>query len=488
MTRSGWAIAMSLLASGSLACGGDGGGADGGPGGDGGGPDSGLPSTVDPSNAFATEAQELSVPKSGLDEGFAQPSSSADYRYWTTMDIDGDRWPDIVQTGATDLAQSAWDADGSPYWKVFRGGGERWSAAAVEWRLSPSGTASGFYQPWVSGNGEWRTFDITGDQKPDLVHTGDPQTGGVWDREGDPHWKVYVNDGEGGFSKRAIEWPVPDSGTELGFVTSTYESATWHWATEEMDGDELPDLVQTADPATGKVWDDGGEPHWKVFRNNGDGFDRDPIIWPVPDSGTDGGFYSMQSTGTGRWRVMDIDDDERADLLQTSDPATGKVWDAGGEAHWKVFAGSDTGFAATPAKWPVPSSGLEDGFFDASSSSANRLWAMADIDGDGDPDLVQTGDVSHESRVWDASADPYWKVWRNQGGGFAAEVHRWRIPKSGTENGFYAVAASDGYTTWTMLDADNDRHQDLVQTEDPATGRVWDATGSPYWKVFRGVE
>ena len=96
--------------------------------------------------------------------------------------------------------------------------------------------------------------------------------------------------------------------------------------------------------------------------------------------------------------------------------------------------------------------------------------------------------MAHTSRVWDASGDPYWKVWRNEGAGFSAELYRWPVPKNGTEYGFYQVYAQDAYTTWMLIDADADGHPDLVQSEDPSTGTVWDATGSPYWKIFRGEE
>ena len=491
MITRGRALVIALLVWPAGACGGDddgGAGADGGASGEDGGADSGVPSTVDPSNQFSTTSEEWSVPESGLTEGFAQPSSFTSYRYWTTLDIDGDRRPDIVQTGSTDLTQSAWDAAGSPYWKVFLGGGDRWEGSALEWKVPPNGMSTGFYAASVTGGGEWRTIDLTGDGRPDLVQTSDPATGYVWDQGGNAYWKVFENDGEGGFARPALSWPVPDSGTSYGFNATSYASSYWHWATLDMDGDRKLDLVHTADPATGYVWDASGSPHWKVFRNTGEGFERQATIWPVPDSGTAGGFYAVSSASTPRWRVVDLDDDGRADLVQTSDPATGTVWDAAGEPYWKVFAGAGDGFAASADKWAVPPSGLDDGFFDVASATSYRYWSLTDIDGDRDLDLVQTGDVSHSYRVWDASGDPYWKVYRNQGGGFSAELHRWPIPKSGTDEGFYMVEGSASYTTWALLDADADGHPDLVQTEDPSTSYVWDATGAPYWKVFRGEE
>jgi len=483
MVRSDRALVVVLL--GAVACGGgDGSGADAGNG-DGGGADSGIPSTVNPSNRFALESLDWAVPGSGFDDGFVQPSSATSYRYWTTFDVDGDRRPDIVQTGATDLSQSAWDAAGSPYWKVYRGGDERWSAAAMQWKVPASGGSSGFFATSDSG---WQTFDLTGDGLPDLVQTADPATSYVWDLGGDPFWKVFVNDGEGGFAKQPMNWPVPDSGTSYGFHTPRYASSTWHWATMDIDGDRRADLVQTADPATGTIWDETGAPHWKVFRNTGDGFDREATVWSVPGSGTTGGFYTPVANTTYHWLIVDLDDDGHADLVQTADPATGSVWDVAGEPYWKLFAGEESGFAASPDEWSVPPNGLGEGFYDASSSSAYRRWSVIDIDGDRDLDLVQTGDVSHDYRVWDASGDPYWKVWRNTGAGFSAELYRWPVPRSGTEYGFFHAEFANQYMSWILLDADADGHPDLIETMDPSTGMVWDATGSPYWKIFRGVE
>jgi hypothetical protein len=490
MIRSVRALVVALLVSPAVACGGDdgdGSGADGGVGGGDGGPDSGVPSTVDPSNRFTPDSAEFAVPESGLDEGFVQTFSNTSYRYWTTMDLDGDHRVDIVQTGATDLTQSTWDAAGAPYWKVFLGGSERWNNSAMEWRVPANGLTSGFYAADAAGI-EWRTFDITGDGRPDLIHTSDPETGRVWDQGENAYWKVFANDGEGSFERPAINWPVPDSGTTEGFDTTSYDSTYLHWTTFDVDGDRKPDLVHTADPATGSVWDESGSPHWKVFRNSGDGFDRQATVWPVPESGISGGFYTAMAAGAGGWRVLDLDDDGNADLVQTSDPATGYVWDASGEPYWKVFAGDGESFATSPAKWAVPENGHEDGFFTTESGASYRLWSLVDIDGDRDLDLVQTGDVSHPARVWDASGDPYWKVYRNEGGGFSSELHRWPVPKSGTDEGFYDLASVGSYTTWALFDADADGHPDLVQTEDPATGTVWDASGAPYWKVFLGAE
>jgi hypothetical protein len=258
--------------------------------------------------------------------------------------------------------------------------------------------------------------------------------------------------------------------------------------TLDLDRDGRPDLIQTADPVTGRVWDETASPHWKVFLNEGPGFAAQATLWAVPPSGTSGGFFRVSATRVGgTWTLLDLDGDERLDLVQTEDPTTSEVWDAEGSPHWKVFAGGPAGFAATSTKWTVPPSGLPDGFWVAASDAPAREWKVLDLDGDGSLDLVQSGDTSHGYRVWDATGTPYWKLFRGDGDGFAVEPYRWPVPDSGTAEGFYAVDDEDGSAScWFTRDVDGDRRPDLIQTMDPATSRVWDATGTPYWKVFRG--
>jgi hypothetical protein len=134
----------------------------------------------------------------------------------------------------------------------------------------------------------------------------------------------------------------------------------------------------------------------------------------------------------------------------------------------------------------VPRSGLDDGFYAAGADTSYRHWSVLDIDGDGAADLVQSGDVSHPARIWDPSGEPYWKVFRNVGTGFDATLYRWSVPANGAE-GYHASRATVSYDHWLTRDVDGDGLVDLVHTADPATGRIWDASASPYWKVYRGA-
>jgi predicted secreted protein len=447
-----------------------------------------APMVVKPGTHFMDSASNWSVMPSGLSDGFADPSSNTSYRYWTTMDLNGDGHPDIVHTGDTAATASVWDAAGSPYWKVIFGSSTGWTATA-QWEVPLATHTGGYYT--ISSEGtysSWNLVDLTGDGRVDLVNTMDPATYDVWDETGSPYWKVYPNLGDS-FALAPINWPVPGTGIGEGFRNTSIRgglSGYLKYAVIDVNGDAKPDLAHTADPVNGYVWDKTGAPHWKVYLNQGNGFASVPNHWDVADNGTTYGFDWVRSAGD--WETIDLDADGQLDLVQTSDPVTGKVWDSAGSPYWKVFTGKQGQFSKTAAQWSVPPSGRQYGFHSTSYSYDYEHWTLLDIDGDAKLDLVQTGDTSHASRVWDASGDPYWKVFKNLGGEFSDELWRWSIPMSGTTAGYYRVGSgSADATAWFVNDANNDGRVDLIQTADPATGYVWDAAGSPYWKVFYGA-
>jgi len=438
-----------------------------------------------PATHFADQAENYPIPASGLSDGFGRSFSFASYRYWATIDLDGDRYLDIVHTSDTAFTARIWDATGTPYWKVYAGSATGWTLAAQNYAVPQPALTAGFYAVSLSNAGEWRTLDMNGDGRRDLVHTADPATNAVWDAAGSPHWKVFLGTASG-FDPTAIAWPVPVSGTTGGFYKATMSSASSQWVLLDITSDGKPDLIQTCDPATTRVWDSASAPHWKVYVNTGSSFESQATLWSVPQNGFIDGFYvTTMSSGVRQWSLVDLDADGRLDLVQTADTATGAVWDASGSPYWKLFRGTASGFASASMSWRVPSSGLSDGFFAAKSDASYRYWTLVDIDGDDDLDLVQTGDTSFAQRAWDASGSPYWKVFANTGEGFSPMLHRWNVPKGPTD-GFFDTDASSGYLDWFVADIDVDGYLDLVHTMNPVTGVAWDAAGSAYWKVFRG--
>jgi len=59
-----------------------------------------------------------------------------------------------------------------------------------------------------------------------------------------------------------------------------------------------PALSADQDPMTGQVWGGDAQPTWKVFHNNGHGFDQ-PTMWGLPSRGEPAGFSTVAGSG---WR------------------------------------------------------------------------------------------------------------------------------------------------------------------------------------------
>src|SRR5688572_623343 len=70
---------------------------------------------------------------------------------------------------------------------------------------------------------------------------------------------------------------------------------------------------------------------------------------------------------------------------------------------------------------------------------------------------------------------------------FASEAMTFGVTTNGVPEGFSRPdALLSGTRHWVTLDLDHDGKLDLVHTGDTAIAdKVWDAAGTPYWKVFR---
>jgi uncharacterized protein YpmB len=376
--------------------------------------------------------------------------------------------------------------------------GKSFATKSTSWFVPVPGAEvqDGFYATARVGYGKyWATVDLDGDERPDLVWTGDKDAA-VWgNAAGSPHWKVFKNSG-GAFASTAKSWTVPDPGAEVakGFYTTAYSGYGKYWALVDLDGDDRPDLVWTGDKDA-KVWGNGSSPHWKLFRNNGGGFDTKAKIWPVPDPGAEvqKGFHATAYSGYGKyWSLVDLDGDDRPDLVWTGDKDA-KVWgNAAGSPHWRVFKNTGSGFAKQAQSWPVPDPGAEvtNGFYATDRSGYEKYWSLLDLTGDDRPDLVWTG--NKDAKVWGlgSSSGPYWKLYKSYGGGFEEKPATWPVPDPGGEvqNGFYATARVGYGKYWTTFDLDGDDKLDLVWTGDK-DAKVWGSGSSSgsHWKLFKGT-
>ena len=175
---------------------------------------------------------------------------------------------------------------------------------------------------------------------------------------------------------------------------------------------------------------------------------------PVPDSGLSDGFALAYSWGQRWFSTFDINGDLLPDLVQTASPERegGYAFRDQGGFYWKVWLGTPMGFSATSARWSVPDSGLDDGFFNPFWSTGVRWFATIDLSGDGIPELIQTADSGQDGGlVWRDDSGPYWKVWLGGLDGFAHNSIRWSVPESGLSDGFFpmVVHGQSIFQVWT---------------------------------------
>ena len=174
-------------------------------------------------------------------------------------------------------------------------------------------------------------------------------------------------------------------------------------ATVDMDGDGLPDLVETDDCGTGGL----GASSWNVYLNQGDGFASTAVSWALPNiPQTNANNDPMMNLardlqcdtgGYSRIATVDINRDGRPDLIETDDCGTGGL----GLETWAVYLNEGDGFAQTAIAWPLPPIPATNANNDPMMNLARDLqcdtggysrMATIDLNGDGVPEIVHSDD------------------------------------------------------------------------------------------------
>ncbi|MBK6920729.1 MAG: hypothetical protein IPH07_25255 [Deltaproteobacteria bacterium] len=196
---------------------------------------------------------------------------SADFSY-TTTDLTGDGIVDLVVTSACDAGDV-----GTDVWLVYAGGADGFADDAALWSL-PMPTVSVQYEPFTQLGGNtycvgqdsadfhYVTTDLNADGALDLVVTSACDAGDV----GADLWLVY--DGvAGGFADEPSVWMLPqpivdvqyEPYTQLGGATYCVgqDSADFHYASVDLNGDRILDLVVTSACDPGDV----GTEVWMLY-------------------------------------------------------------------------------------------------------------------------------------------------------------------------------------------------------------------------------
>jgi hypothetical protein len=293
----------------------------------------------------------------------------------------------------------------------------------------------------VSANGYHAVLDMNADGFADFVQT-DQEGGNGSAQLGETHWAVYFGDGSG-FADSPQDWTIPYPADVL---------ANGYHAILDIDGDGLPDFVQT-DQEAGNGPDTLGMTRWDVYLGDGMGFAETSTPWPIP--------YPADVLANGYHAVLDVNADGVPDFVQT-DQENGNGPDALGMSQWDVYMGSDAGFADNATAWAIPY---------PADVLANGYHAVLDLDGDGFVDFVQTDQENGNGA--NALGMSEWGLHAGDGAGFADAAQSWAIP-------YAADVLSNGYHS--VVDMNGQSGPDFVQTDEE--GGVGPDAGMDAWLLY----
>lgn len=388
-----------------------------------------------------------------------------------------------------------------------------------------------------TGSQSWALMDMDGDSRPDLVVTAQLQGGEVtcFSPGLNQYWHVFLNNGTN-FSSTPIHWSLPNGGRITnsniygfdnlsGFASSSHNSGSQTWVLTDVNGDNKPDLVITAQLQAGEVtcFSPGNNQYWKVYLNTGTGFSSSVINWELPNGGKiSGGITygfnasasiasSSDNTGSQTWSLADMDGDTKPDLVVAAQLQGGNVtcFSPGPGQYWKVYKNTGTGFNTSPVNWNLPNGGKLSGgttygynsmagVAAPSDNTGSQTWALTDINGDAKPDLVITAQLQGGSvTCFSPGNNQYWKVFSNNGNGFEASAINWNLPSGGKISGgitygfdnISGTASSGdntGSQTWALVEMDGHSEPELVVFAQLQAGEVtcFSPGNNQYWKVY----
>jgi hypothetical protein len=320
------------------------------------------------------------------------------------VDVTGDKRPDLVITSLCgDLTV------GNSRWIVHRGqdGGfgpaENWLLPTGYAGLSFTST-SAFPNCGPNGLPTFSLYDITGDQRPDIVIgqlCGDTTVG-------NSRWIVHRGQ-DGGFGT-AENWLLPTGYAGLSFTgplgtrPGCGPNGLPTYSLSDIDGDRRPDIVVTQLCGDLTV----GNSRWIVHPGQ-DGSFGAATNWLLPTGYAGASFGEISSAGNcgpnglPTYTLTDVTGDRVPDLVVTSLCGDLTV----GNSRWLLHRGQSGGFAAVE-NWLLPTgyAGLSfSSLAEAPSCGPNGLptYSLADFNNDQLSDLVITqlcGDLTVGNSRW----------------------------------------------------------------------------------------
>ncbi len=420
---------------------------------------------------------------------------------------------------------------------------------AINWPLPPGGEKYGginysyhTLSDFISfteddGSNSWRTMDINGDARPDMVVYREKQNGmiQVYSPGNNPYWKVYLNTGTG-FSQTAINWALPPGGEKYGnadysfsdinhVANSADDNGSQAWVTMDMNGDNMVDILVYKEKQNGtfNVYSPGNNPYWKVYLNTGTGFSQTAVNWMLPPGGEKYGnidysfsniFHvtnSADDNGSQAWNTMDMNGDNKVDILVYKEKQNGtyNIYSPGNNPYWKVYLNTGNGFSQTAINWALPPGGEKYNNTDYSFSNTyhtansadddgSQAWNTMDMDGDHKVDILVYKEKQNGTyNIYSPGNNPYWKVYLNTGNGFSQTAINWALPPGGEKynnidysfgNTYHTANSADdnGSQAWNTMDMNGDSKADILIYNEKQNGiyGVYSPGNNPYWKVF----
>ncbi len=273
--------------------------------------------------------------------------------------------------------------------------------------------AAGYYLGHSNNTQRLMVADFNGDGMADLLN--------VTDGSGSTNNSLYLSNGSG--FELAINGSVPvPAGYYLG-----HSNRTQRLQVADFNGDGMFDLLNTSDVS--------GSTNNQLYLSNGQGFDSiilesAPVVY---------GYYLGHSNNTQRLTVADFNGDGMADLLNTTD--------GDGSLNNQLYLSNGQGFEpATIGSVPVPA-----GYYLGHSNRTQRLQ-VADFNGDGMSDLLNTSDVSGSTNN---------QLYLSNGAGFNSAI----LESAPVVYGYY-LGHSNNTQRLTVADFNGDGMADLLNTTD----------------------
>jgi len=349
----------------------------------------------------------------------------------------------------------------------------RFDLLGQDWKLPPGFPEGSFDLPYdtSSESPNWVLMDLDGDLAQELVVTYWEGLAGV----GTSRWLVYDDEADG-FAGTATDWALP-----TGFPENTFQyaydtsSESPNWGLASVDSDDVPELVVTSyDPIP-----ELGSSAWRVFANEGTGFASSGVDWSLPTGFPSGTFNQLSdsSSESPNWVLLDVDGDGDRDMVGTEYDGI----DGLGDTRWLVYRNEAGSWSPSGDTWNLPS-GFAGGEFSTHydrSTSSSPDWTLADLTGDGVPELVVSWWEGFEG-----VGSTQWMVYPpDPEGGFQAVSQSWSLPEAYPEGTFRLAwdTSADGMD-WSLLDLDADGALELVIHRETHSGNA-PTVGTTKWLV-----